>query len=158
MMVLAESSKDVGTIFRRPGTIDAHLADRPYLFGARPAFADFAMWGQIYNARRDHTPAEIISESTSHVAPWIDRMLEPEILGDFEPWENLQATLAPLLETQVAALFLPWSVANAKAIETGSEEFDVELASGTWRQVACAWWAIVTARSISGPLAKGRST
>ena len=114
--------------------LDSHLADRPYLFGARPAFADFAMWGQIYNARRDHTPAEIISKSTTHVAPWIDRMLEPEIMGDFEPWENLQATLAPLLETQVAALFLPWSVANAKAIEAGSEEFDVELASGTWRQ------------------------
>jgi glutathione S-transferase len=30
--------------------LDAHLATRPYLFGRRPAFADFGLWGQIYNA------------------------------------------------------------------------------------------------------------
>src|ERR1700676_5398046 len=27
--------------------LDAHLASRPYLFGGRPAFADFGLWGQI---------------------------------------------------------------------------------------------------------------
>ena len=36
--------------------IEAHLAGRPYLFGARPAFGDFGMWGQIYNAWTDPTP------------------------------------------------------------------------------------------------------
>jgi hypothetical protein len=34
----------------------------------------------------------------------------------------------------VGALFLPWSDANAKALEAGQEEFTVELASGTWTQ------------------------
>jgi hypothetical protein len=31
-------------------------------------------------------------------------------------------------------VFLPWSDANARALEAGSEEFSVELGSGKWRQ------------------------
>ena len=29
------------------GQLDAHLATRPYLFGGRPAYGDFGLWGQI---------------------------------------------------------------------------------------------------------------
>jgi glutathione S-transferase len=29
--------------------LEPHFADRAYLLGNRPAFADFAMWGQLYN-------------------------------------------------------------------------------------------------------------
>ncbi len=29
------------------GLLDRHLTHRPYLFGARPAFGDFGLWGQI---------------------------------------------------------------------------------------------------------------
>ena len=35
------------------GFLEAHLSDRAYLFGGRPAFADFGLWGQLYTARRD---------------------------------------------------------------------------------------------------------
>jgi glutathione S-transferase len=41
--------------------LELHLANRPYLFGQRPAFADFAMWGQLYNAWTDPTPGAIIN-------------------------------------------------------------------------------------------------
>src|SRR5712692_673999 len=30
--------------------LEPHFASRAYMFGGRPAFADFAMWGQLYNA------------------------------------------------------------------------------------------------------------
>ena len=30
--------------------LEVHLSDRPYLFGARPSFGDFGLWGQLYNA------------------------------------------------------------------------------------------------------------
>ena len=40
--------------------LEAHLADRPYLFGARPSFGDFGLWGQVYNAWTDPTPGAII--------------------------------------------------------------------------------------------------
>ena len=113
--------------------LEAHLASRPYLFGARPAFADFGLWGQVYNAWTDPTAGAIVNGSP-RVAAWVDRMLEPKAEGDFEDHAQLAATLEPLLERQVRRLFLPWSVANAQALADGSEEFSVELDGRTWTQ------------------------
>ena len=114
--------------------IDAHLEGRPYLFGGRPAFADFGLWGQIYNAWTDPTCKQIIEDGHPNVLAWIQRMLEPKSEGEFEPWSALEPTLLPLLEAQVGGLFLPWSEANRRALEAGEEEFTVELASGSWTQ------------------------
>ncbi|MAE97197.1 MAG: enoyl-CoA hydratase [Deltaproteobacteria bacterium] len=113
--------------------IAAHLQTRPYLFGARPAFADFGLWGQIYNAWTDPTGKEWVEEHPA-VVSWVQRMLEPKAEGSFEPWSALAPTLLPFLQSQVGALFLPWSDANSKALAGGQEEFSVELASGSWSQ------------------------
>ena len=40
----------------------------------------------------------------------------------------------PLLERQVGRLFLPWSDANATAIEVGGESFTAELGGRSWDQ------------------------
>jgi hypothetical protein len=114
--------------------LEAHLASRPYLFGARPAFADFGLWGQVYNAWTDPTAGALLREHAPKAVAWVERMLDPKAQGDFEAWSGLEPTLMPLLESQVGGLFLPWSDANAKAIATGQEEFTVELATGTWTQ------------------------
>ena len=114
--------------------IEAHLAGRPYLFGARPAFGDFGMWGQIYNAWTDPTPGAFLRERAPRVVAWCQRMLDPKAEGPFEPWTTLAPTLAPFLTEQVGRRFLPWSHANAKAIAEGAEEFTVELAGKTWTQ------------------------
>jgi len=113
--------------------LETHLAERPYVFGRRPAFADFGLWGQIYNAWTDPTCSEIVEKHPA-VRAWVQRMLEPKAEGDFEAWATLEPTLAPFLESQVGGLFLPWSDANAKAIADGAEEFTVKLASGSWTQ------------------------
>ena len=47
--------------------LEAHLAQRAYLFGQRPAFADFAMWGQLYNAWTDPTPGAIINATSPNL-------------------------------------------------------------------------------------------
>jgi glutathione S-transferase len=114
--------------------LQAHLESRPYLFGGRPAFGDFGLWGQVYNAWTDPTAGAILNQDAPDVVAWVKRMLEPEALGPFEPWSALEPTLLPLLERQVGALFLPWSDANARAIAEGAEEFSVELRVGTWAQ------------------------
>jgi glutathione S-transferase len=116
--------------------IEKHLAGRPYLFGARPAFGDFGMWGQIYNAWTDPTPGAILRASAPRVVAWCERMLEPKAEGPFESWASLAPTLEPLLVEQVGRRFLPWSHANARAIAEGVEEFSVELAGRTWTQKA----------------------
>ena len=114
--------------------LEVHLGSRPYLFGGRPAFADFGLWGQIYNASTDPTPGEILRKRAPAVMAWVQRMLEPKIEAEFEPWAALGATLHPLLEQQVGALFLPWSCANALALDAGEKELNVELGGKPWRQ------------------------
>ena len=131
----AQTAPQIEDSFREAvGALERHLAARPYLFGARPAFGDFAMWGQIYNAYTDPTPGAILRASAPKVVAWCQRMLDPKAEGPFEAWAALAPTLQPLLREQVGRRFLPWTVANAKAITDGAEEFSVELAGRTFTQ------------------------
>jgi len=114
--------------------VEAHLARRPFLFGARPAFADFGLFAQLYESLTDPTPGALIRARAPRTQAWILRMLEPKGSGAFEPWSALEPTLAPLLREEVGALFLPWSTANARAIEANVETMEVELAGRRWAQ------------------------
>jgi glutathione S-transferase len=114
--------------------LDAHLADRPYLFGGRPAFADFALWGQIYEAWTDPTAGALIEGYAHDVLAWVQRMLWPHAEGEFEEWSSLETTLMPLLQRQVGRLFMPWTLGNAAAVAAGHEEFTVELDGRAWTQ------------------------
>lgn len=113
---------------------DAHLAERLYLFGARPAYADFGLWGQLYAAWTDPTAGAIIQARAPNLLAWIQRMLFPVAHGEFETWGSLKATLAPILGDQIGGVFLPWSVANAAAVSAGREEFSVGLDHHVWVQ------------------------
>ena len=114
--------------------LDSHLATRPYLFGARPAFGDFGLWGQVYEAWTDPTASALVESEAPNVLDWVHRMLWPRAEGDFEEWSSLEGTLMPFLEGQVGKLFMPWTLANERAMAEGSEEFSVELAGQTWTQ------------------------
>jgi glutathione S-transferase len=114
--------------------LETHLAERPYLFGGRPAYGDFGLWGQLYNAWTDPTPCNWIEARAPRVLDWIHRMTWPRAEGAFEPWSALEPTLLPFLKEQVGGLFLPWTLANEACVAAGDEEFTVELPSGTWTQ------------------------
>jgi hypothetical protein len=60
-------------------------------------------------------------------------MIEPRSDGSFEAWESLKPTLKPLLD-YVGRYFLPWSQANAAALQAGQTKFSVELAGKTYTQ------------------------
>jgi len=114
------------------GPLDAHLAERPYLFGGRPAFADFGLWPQLYEMWTDPTPGAWIEGRAPHVLDWIQRMLWPRAEGPFESWDALESGLLPLLDHQVGRLFLPWSHANARAVAEHLDTFEVDLGGHTW--------------------------
>jgi glutathione S-transferase len=114
--------------------LEAHLAERSYLFGARPAYADFGVWPQVYEAWTDPTCGALIESGAPNVLAWVQRMLWPRVEGEFEAWRDLEPTLLPLLERQVGRLFLPWTLANAAALAGGAEEFSVELDGKRWTQ------------------------
>jgi glutathione S-transferase len=114
--------------------LETHLAERPYLFGRRPAFGDFGLWGQLYNCWTDPTPGSLLRKDAPHVVAWVERMLDPKAEGDFESWDTLSQTLLPLLERQIGALFLPWSDANARALAAGQEELSARTSAGVFTQ------------------------
>jgi glutathione S-transferase len=114
--------------------LDRHLAGRPYLFGGRPAYGDFGLWGQFYELWTDPTAGAMIEGGAPHVLDWVHRMLWPRAEGPFEPWPALEPTLLPILKSQVGEKFMPWTLANEKALAENKEEFSVKLGNEVWIQ------------------------
>ena len=114
--------------------LDDHLATRPYLFGGRPAYGDFGLWGQIYEMWTDPTAGAIIGGGAQHVLDWVHRMLWPKAEGAFETWSALEPTLMPILKQHVGAQFMMWTCANEKALAEAKEEFSVTLGDKVWTQ------------------------
>lgn len=115
--------------------LSAHLTNRPFLFGARPAFGDFGLFAEVYEASTDPTPGALIRFRAPRVLAWCERMLAPSADGSFENWASLAPTLEPLIADEVAEVFLPWSAANARAIDGGAERFEVLLRGEPFGQV-----------------------
>ena len=116
------------------GLLNEHLAKRLYLFGGRPAFGDFGLWGQFYELWTDPTTGALIEGNAPHVLDWVHRMLWPRAQGAFESWTALAPTLMPILTKQVGKQFWPWTLANERALAEGKEEFSVTLADKVWTQ------------------------
>jgi len=116
------------------GLLERHLSTRPYLFGARPAYGDFGLWGQFYELWKDPTTGALIEGNAPHVVDWVHRMLWPRAEGAFEAWSTLEPTLAPILKRQVGGRFMPWTLANEKTLAEGKPEFSVTLGDEVWRQ------------------------
>ena len=123
-----------GSFLETIALLDAHLAERPYLFGGRPSFGDFGLWAQIYEAWTDPTGGAWIERGAPRVLDWIQRMLFPRAEGPFEKLAAILPTLEPLLARQVGALFCPWTLANEGAIAGSQESFEVELAGQRFSQ------------------------
>jgi glutathione S-transferase len=116
------------------GLLEKHLSTRAYLFGARPAFGDFGLWGQLYELWTDPTAGALIEGSAPRVLDWIHRMLWPRATGEFETWPTLAPTLMPILTEQIGRQFMPWTLANEKALADKQEEFAVALGDKIWIQ------------------------
>ena len=110
------------SFLRQLDILERHLDGRPFLFGGRPAFGDFGLYAQLYEAWTDPTPGAHIRAAAPRVQAWIERMLDPTAQGDFEPWTRLEPTLLPFLRDEVGGVFFPWSIANASAIAAGASE------------------------------------
>lgn len=118
--------------------LEAHLAQHTFLLGERPCFGDFGLWGQLYCCLGDLTAGRWMQETAPSVMRWVENLLEPAewpgATGGWATWENLSGTLFPLLQREIGNLFLPWSHANALALERGEEQMRVELEGREWVQ------------------------
>lgn len=119
--------------------LEAHLQTQPFLFGGRPASADFAMMGQLTClAHFDPTPRRMAEQQAPRVYAWVDRL---EDLSGYhvtpKDWSafaaKLPATLAALLE-EVARTHMPQLIANARAVAAGQPQFTTQIDGCDWSQ------------------------
>ncbi len=122
-----------GSLRRQLAILEKHLGSRAYLFGGRPALADFGLYAQLYQCGSDPTPGALM-QANPRVRDWIGRMLDPAAAGEFETWGALAPTLMPLLRDEIGATFLPWSDANARALAAGQEQFSLTLGGKPYSQ------------------------
>lgn len=118
--------------------LDACIEDGPFLFGRRPASADFGLFGQLTQlATFDPTPARLTEALAPRVLAWVQTV---EDLSGLEPqaehWverDALPPSLSALL-TEVGRTYVPALLANARAIDAGADEVETEIDGRRWVQ------------------------
>ncbi len=118
--------------------LDKLSARRGFVLGARPASADFAIYGQMSQLGIvDPTAAKITRGLSARVRAWIDRVddlsgLSPEDEDWFDFKVAAQA-LRPLL-TEIGRTYAPVMVANAEAVMRSNDTFEAQLDGAPWTQ------------------------
>jgi len=129
----------IETAYRRfVGILNDLVKHRGYVLGARPASADFAIFGQMTQlAIVEPTSAIITREISARVRSWVDRM---EDLSGLSPepdnWFDINKAgeiLRPLL-SEIGRSYTPVMLANAKAVRAGDKTFDTEVDGALWTQ------------------------
>ena len=118
--------------------LDAHLTRWRFVFGDRPAAADFGLFGQLTQlVDFDPTPAAIALEGAPRVVAWVDVV---EDLSGLEPrdadWISRSAlpdTLRALL-AEVGRVYVPFLLANADALDRGAERVECAIDGRPWTQ------------------------
>jgi len=114
--------------------VERLLRGRPYLFGGRPALADFGLSCQFRQLLSDPTPGAIIRAQAPNVVAWVERMEDPRIEGGFETFDVLSEALASFLRDEVAVSYLPWMAANARAVADDAPGVSVEILGAVFTQ------------------------
>ncbi len=130
--VIEDSYRRFLTIF------DALLQRHPFLFGRRPASADFAVYAQLTQlAKFDPTPAAICLELAPRVHAWTDMVddLSGTPAGD-DGWIDRRAASAALgdLLAEVGRVYVPALLANAAALAAGEAQMRTTIDGRPWEQ------------------------
>lgn len=116
--------------------LNTHLKEHLFLFGGRPAFADFSLAAQFQQMLLDPTPAEWLKDRAPFVVAWCENMDDPKAGGPFASLPDLEPTLAPIFREEVGKTYLPWARANAAAARNGNSHFSVTLETAAFEQSA----------------------
>jgi len=118
--------------------LDGLIEKQKFVFGGRPASADFALYAQLTQlARFDPTPAALCLKLAPRVFAWTD--LVEDLSGQpakeeaWTPLEELGANLRPLLE-EIGRTYAPALLANAQALAAGAEQMEATIDGRRWVQ------------------------
>jgi glutathione S-transferase len=118
--------------------LDTHLTASRFVFGGRPASADFGLYGQLTQLTGfDPTPMAIARRTAPRVAAWVDIV---EDLSGLEPgdddWTPRTAWADSLraLYVEVGRVYVPFLLANADALARGAERVECTIDGRRWVQ------------------------
>ncbi|MFO1163263.1 MAG: glutathione S-transferase N-terminal domain-containing protein [Reyranellaceae bacterium] len=116
-------------------TLDRHVRAMPYLLGSRPCLGDFGLYGQLQILSVDPTPAAEMRARAPDLFCWLMRLDDASgIEGQWiDPAAPLPATVEALLG-HMAETYLPFLAANAKALQDGAPELEVDLLGRAFKQ------------------------
>lgn len=118
--------------------MDALIEKQGFVLGARPASADFALYGQLTQlAIIEPTSAHECATRTPRVRAWLDRIEDLSGLRpDSAQWlarGALGDALRPLLH-EIGRVYAPFLLANAQAVMAGHANFETEIDGRAWTQ------------------------
>jgi len=118
--------------------LDARLREGPYVFGARPACADFGLYGQLTQlAGFDPTPRAVALALAPRVLAWVDVV---EDLSGLEPRDGegiSRDAITPALRAlfgEVGRVYAPFLLANAEALAARKERVECTIDGKPWVQ------------------------
>jgi glutathione S-transferase len=117
--------------------LEAILKQRRFLFGERPAAADFAIYGQLTQlALFDPTPGDLTLRIAPRVYAWTSVVEDLSGLPDdaaFAAPDQALAVLKDLL-LELGRGYGPVLLANEQAIKNGSKAVETQVDGKPWRQ------------------------
>lgn len=134
---------------------------RPFVMGARPGAADFAVYGQLSQlAQFDPTSSALALEHAPRVVAWCELIddLSGLSVGD-DGWlerDDIAGHLGELL-AEIGRVYVPVLLANAVALQSGAEWVEAEVDGRDWVQAPFAYQGkcLVALRSQFAALADG---
>lgn len=131
----AETAPIIEASFARLiAALDEVLAKRDFLFGARPALADFGLSGQLAQLASDPTPGALIKANAPNLVRWIERMENPRADGAFLSLDAVSGDFADLLRDEIAGTYLVWMAANAEAVSRDGAGVQVDIGGHAFTQ------------------------
>jgi glutathione S-transferase len=104
--------------------MEAHVTDRHCLFGTRPSLAEFGLYGQISQLGVDPTPEAILRQDYPYTLRWLLHI--DDMSGIDGEWDAADASLAPVVTALlgiIGAVYFPFLLANAAALDAGAATF-----------------------------------
>ncbi len=118
------------------GAFETMLADGMFLFGNRPASADFAFYGQMQPGAHAPGAAPIMREQAPMTFCWL--ILMDDLSGwEEDAWRDVGETPSPAIMDLLrlcGEAYLPFFKANSAALQATKEEVVVEIWGETQRQ------------------------
>jgi len=124
--------------------LEDHVVNEHYLFGSRPSMAELGIYGQISQLGVDPTAQAMMRADYPYAFRWLLHI--DDMSGIEGDWDASDAPFKPVvgkLLEQVGAVYVPFLLANAAAMEAGEETFSIEAlgklySQGTFKyQIKC---------------------